>query len=123
MRNEGKTVFEMMQEGLESTLDAVKSRKPVRITHVVVPEPPPAYSAADVARIRARLNMSQASFAALLAVSKRTVEKWEQGKREPTSGTARLLQFLEQPDLLSKFVLKADVSSNDPVRKSRVKAS
>ena len=66
----------------------------------------PAFTASDVARIRGGLSMTQATFASLLAVSRRTVEKWEQGTRTPTSGTARLLQFIEHPDILDRFLLK-----------------
>ena len=44
----------------------------------------------DVARIRARLKMSQSEFADLLAVSKRAVQDWEQQRKTP-SGTARSL--------------------------------
>jgi len=96
----------MLKEGFDSTLDALKNNKPLRVGQIEVPEPPPAFSARDVTRIRGRLNMSQAAFAALLAVSRRTVEKWEQGARTPASGTARLLQFIEHPDLLDRFMLR-----------------
>jgi putative transcriptional regulator len=42
--------------------------------------------------VRARLKsgLTQAQFADLLRVSRRTLEQWEQGRREP-SGTAKTL--------------------------------
>ena len=40
------------------------------------------------ARIRINMGMSQAAFASLLGVSKRTVQHWEQQRRKP-SGAAR----------------------------------
>jgi len=43
-----------------------------------------------VATIRARTGLSQAKFAALLGVSVRTLQEWEQGRRAPT-GAARTL--------------------------------
>lgn len=43
-----------------------------------------------VATIRERTGLSQASFAALLGVSVRTLQEWEQGRRAP-SGAARTL--------------------------------
>ena len=44
----------------------------------------------SVAAIRERTGLSQAKFAALLGVSVRTLQKWEQGRRAP-SGAARTL--------------------------------
>ena len=46
-----------------------------------------------VVRTRLRSGLTQAQFAALLGVSKRTVEQWEQGRREP-SGAARTLLMI-----------------------------
>ncbi|HTS22458.1 MAG TPA: helix-turn-helix domain-containing protein [Casimicrobiaceae bacterium] len=43
-----------------------------------------------VATIRERTGLSQARFAALLGVSVRTLQEWEQGRRAP-SGAARTL--------------------------------
>jgi putative transcriptional regulator len=44
----------------------------------------------DVAGIREKTGLSQARFAALLGVSVRTLQDWEQGRRAP-SGAARTL--------------------------------
>ena len=44
----------------------------------------------SVATIRERTGLSQAKFAALLGVSVRTLQDWEQGRRAP-SGAARTL--------------------------------
>ena len=44
----------------------------------------------DVATVRAKTGLSQARFAALLGVSIRTLQDWEQGRRAP-SGAARTL--------------------------------
>ena len=44
----------------------------------------------DVADIREKTGLSQARFAALLGVSVRTLQDWEQGRRAP-SGAARTL--------------------------------
>jgi putative transcriptional regulator len=44
----------------------------------------------NVATIRAKTGLSQARFAALLGVSVRTLQDWEQGRRAP-SGAARTL--------------------------------
>ncbi len=44
----------------------------------------------DVAAIRARFGLSQERFAALLGISVRTLQNWEQGRRRP-HGPARVL--------------------------------
>lgn len=45
----------------------------------------------EVKAIREKLGMSQAQFAALMGISKRTLENWEQGKRHPTGSAKALL--------------------------------
>lgn len=47
----------------------------------------------SVSAIRERTRLSQAQFAALLGVSVRTVQEWEQGRRTP-SGAARTLLLI-----------------------------
>jgi len=47
-------------------------------------------AAPDVKQIRARYQMSQSEFAALLGVSIKTLQNWEQGRRSP-HGAARVL--------------------------------
>ncbi|MDZ4738978.1 MAG: helix-turn-helix domain-containing protein [Alphaproteobacteria bacterium] len=48
-----------------------------------------------MAKIRARLNLSQSEFAGLLDVSKRVVQDWEQRRKAP-SGAARSLLGVTQ---------------------------
>ncbi len=55
----------------------------------------------DVRKIREYLNLSQASFALLIRTSKRTVQDWEQGRRQPTGPARALLRIAEKrPDIL-----------------------
>lgn len=46
--------------------------------------------------IRAKLDLSQAAFAGLMGVSLRTVQDWEQGRREPSGPAKSLLRIAEQ---------------------------
>jgi len=69
-----------------------KSKARVSVYELPVPE----YKAADVARVRAALHLSQRGLALVLGVSPRTVEAWEVGKNEPNGAARHLLYLIEQ---------------------------
>ena len=46
--------------------------------------------------IRKKLQLSQSAFAALMGVSLRTVQDWEQGRRKPSGPARSLLRIAEQ---------------------------
>lgn len=77
---------ELFRELLESVKEAGEikrgQRAPARRTFVD--------TTVDVLRVRQKLNLSRQQFATLLGVSERTVEGWEQGRRQP-AGPARML--------------------------------
>jgi len=55
----------------------------------------------QVARVRLKSGLSQSDFAAVLGVSKRTLEQWEQGRREPSGAAKTLLKIAERhPEVL-----------------------
>lgn len=70
-------------------------RKPSRVTKVPLP---------DVRGIRDRLGLSQSEFALMIGVSPRTVQNWEQRRREP-EGAAKALLLVA--DRHPKMVLDA----------------
>lgn len=49
----------------------------------------------EVKEIREKTGLSQARFAMLIGVSKRTLENWEQGRRHPTGPAKALLRILD----------------------------
>jgi putative transcriptional regulator len=49
----------------------------------------------EVKTIRERTGLSQTQFATLIGVSKRTLENWEQGRRNPTGPARALLKIVE----------------------------
>lgn len=50
---------------------------------------------------RERSGLSQARFAALLGVSVRTLQEWEQGRRQPSGAARTLLKVAERyPEIL-----------------------
>ena len=106
MATERPRLFDRLMKGLEEGIAHERGERPLRVTEIVVPEPPQLYSADDVRRIRASLNMSQMGFARLLQVSGKTIQSWEQGTRRPRQSSARLLQFIEHPGLLNEIVHK-----------------
>ncbi|HOT30041.1 MAG TPA: helix-turn-helix domain-containing protein [Candidatus Ozemobacteraceae bacterium] len=61
----------------------------------------------DIRDIREKMSLSQSAFAALLGVSLRTLQDWEQGRRQPT-GAARSLILVAQarPEVLLAVLLK-----------------
>lgn len=57
-----------------------------------------------IVRAREKSGLSQAKFAELLGVSVRTVQDWEQGRREPNAAAKTLLKVAElHPAILKKI--------------------
>lgn len=61
--------------------------------------PPPTYTAVAIRRLRERLHVSQAVFAAYLNASVSTVQKWENGEKKPSGAALRLLSVIERKGL------------------------
>ena len=55
----------------------------------------------SVIEARHKVGLSQAQFAELLGVSKRTLQDWEQGRREPSGAAKSLLEIAKKrPEVL-----------------------
>jgi putative transcriptional regulator len=78
--------MEQFQADLLKSAREMKSGRAARTTRV---EP----TAAALAR--AKVGLSQSAFAALLGVSTRTLQDWEQGRRQPTGAAQTLLRVAE----------------------------
>lgn len=60
-----------------------------------------AVTANTVVEARVKTQLSQSEFANLLGVSKRTLEQWEQGRREPSGAAKTLLKVAQRyPQIL-----------------------
>ena len=65
--------------------------------------------AVTVARLKSGL--SQGDFANLLGVSVRTLQDWEQGRRQPSGAARTLITIAEQQPKVLKQVLKSMVAA------------
>jgi putative transcriptional regulator len=79
--------MEQFKNDLLKSARQMKTGKAARVTTVEV-------SAA--AEARNRVGLSQSEFAKLLGVSVRTVQDWEQGRREPSGAARTLLRIAAQ---------------------------
>ncbi len=79
-------------------LISVKQMRRGQAAHVTKVEIPAA------AQARASVGQSQQEFARLLGVSARTLQDWEQGRREPTGAARTLLRVaVSHPDVLREL--------------------
>lgn len=59
-----------------------------------------------VVEARVKSGLSQAEFAKLLGVSKRTLQEWEQGRRQPSGAAKSLLKIaVERPEVLREVLI------------------
>ena len=74
--------FADLKEAMEGALAFERgARRDLKVTRIQAPRPPKAMSPKDIARIREKLNCSQAVFAMMLNISPKTVQAWEGFKR------------------------------------------
>lgn len=90
-----RNLFNEIREGLEAY-----RATPHKLVRRDLSEP-------DVKAIREQFGLSQAQLAAFLNVSKRTLENWEQRRRDPTGPAQTLLRIMEREPEAIKRALKA----------------
>ena len=80
------------QADLLASVKQMRRGQAARVTKVKLPA---------AAEARASVGLSQQEFAQLLGVSPRTLQDWEQGRREPTGAARTLLKVaVKHPKLL-----------------------
>lgn len=98
-RNSEPSLFERLKTGLEEGIRFARGE--IELVTYQIPQAPPAWDAADVIRLRKKLEVPRTIFASLLNVSPRTVKNWEEGRNKPTKAALRLLQLIDQePDIV-----------------------
>ena len=84
--------IESFKRDLLQSVKEMRRGQAARITKVKLPE---------AAEARSRVGLSQQEFAQLLGVSARTLQDWEQGRREPTGAAKTLLRVaFSHPEIL-----------------------
>jgi putative transcriptional regulator len=79
--------MEQFQSDLLASVRQMKAGKAARSTEVRL---------SFAAEARAKVGISQTAFALLLGVSLRTLQDWEQGRRQPTGAAQTLLRVASQ---------------------------
>jgi putative transcriptional regulator len=101
--NDMSEISESIMQGLQEMLGHAQGKIELR-SHRVSASPPRVYNAEEIRKIRDNLNMSQAFFAKVIGVSKKTVEAWEHGGNKPGGAASRLLTIAEKdPDALRRY--------------------
>jgi putative transcriptional regulator len=91
-RNIGQEIL----DGVKEIKIFHKGQKGLRTHTLSEPTPPKV--------IREKLKLSQAAFASLLGVSSRTIQDWEQGRRQPQGPAKSLLRIAEsRPEILAEL--------------------
>ncbi|WP_053159400.1 helix-turn-helix domain-containing protein [Pseudomonas protegens] len=79
--------LQQFQKDLLTSVGQMKAGKAARATVVKL---------SRAAEARAKVGLSQSAFATLLGVSLRTLQDWEQGRRQPTGAAQTLLRVASQ---------------------------
>jgi len=63
------------------------------------------FEISPIARARHQLDLSQAEFAKILGVPLRTLQEWEQGRRQPSGAAKSLIAIaIKRPDVLKEIL-------------------
>lgn len=86
--------MEQFQNDLLASVRQMKAGQAGRVTQVKV---------SPIVDVRNAAGLSQARFAALMGISVRTLQDWEQGRRSPSGAAKTLLRVVEKhPEVLAE---------------------
>jgi putative transcriptional regulator len=91
-------LYAEIKEGLEEMVAIEKGEtEPARVHRF--------FTSRDIRALREKAGVSQRAFAAMLGVSNRTLQDWEQGRRTPTGPAMNLLRLYEaMPEAATKVL-------------------
>lgn len=94
-----ETLFSQLAEGLQEAAAHARGEVELPADRIHFAGEP------DPREIRARLNMTQEQFADALGISVKTLQNWEQGRRDPSGPAMRLLRIADRhPEMLLEAV-------------------
>jgi putative transcriptional regulator len=94
-----KSIITGLNEAVEYEKGTIKARRAKCTVN-----PAPDFSAQEIKSVRNTLQMTQATFAAVMGVSIKTVEAWEVGTNRPIGTARRMLGMLKaDPQLPAKY--------------------
>lgn len=86
---------------LEEVLADVRNEKPPAVVARVPPR-------VDVKRVRRKMGLSQAAFAARFGINRKTLQDWEQGRFRPEPMARALLTIIEREPEAARRALAAE---------------
>lgn len=96
-------LFVEISDGFGALARAREGKMTLR-THTVAARAAPKVTSKDVAKLRKKLQLSQALFATRLRINEDTVKNWEQGRSVPNTQAALLLSLVDKyPDTLDRI--------------------
>lgn len=98
-----RNLFAELEEGF-GALEAERGGKVTLRKQAVEHRPPVEMTAAEVVRVRTKLNVSQPVFARRFRTEAKTIANWEQGRSKPNAQAAILLKLVDRhPELLDEI--------------------
>ncbi|MFK3794637.1 helix-turn-helix domain-containing protein [Pseudomonas piscis] len=96
-------IFSEPLEGVQALTLERQGKITLRSQQVTLAKLPP-ISAAEVLKVRQRLNLSRSVFAMYLRTNTRTLENWEQGRATPSAQATTLIRLVERfPDTMQRL--------------------
>jgi putative transcriptional regulator len=98
-----RDLFSELNEGMQALADTRQGKRTLR-THTAEYKPAPDITPEELMRVRRRLKISRALFAAYLRTNVRTLENWEQGRAKPNAQAALLINLVKRyPDTVQRL--------------------
>lgn len=98
-----RDLFSELTEGVTALAEQRKGKRTLR-THRLEYKPAPKVTPRDLIRLRGKLKISRALFAAYLRTNVRTLENWEQGRAQPNAQAALLINLVRKyPDTVERL--------------------
>jgi len=103
MKKTKPRIFDELKASLEDSI--AFSQGKLSLVTTTMPTPPPEREPTQIADLRHSLCMSQAVFAAVINVSPKTVQSWEQGVRKPSQAALRMLEVIDEDPGIVKIIM------------------